>query len=705
MVKYLLLSFFSLLKTVHSFTNGTLLPSYLCGRQGDGYPKSVGTLIPYLKLGNVETAYNQFAPGAGSIPILINNGENNILGNALAPNAQQIIGSFHNGKPETDYITPLENPIVIVPTEFTNFQDGTVSPNFIIKSNSVYKFSLVVNSPFFNAPDIALDGAFVYALDIVSQERIGEFLSGGDKMAPWYACTLNGKFPPNTGIVHTELLVEAPIYNNIIWKAPKNFKGDVMFIGAGVTDDGFGPFKITYRAMNINQTTINDFVLFISLYLTLFIVYITFFILKKDIIKLSNTYINILFLGLFSIDCIILFSIYTTWYLSFYFFIYSKTNKDELIKTMGTWNTSVLSLLILPSSRYNVIFSLIPYRNNIFLHKYVSVTFIFSIIVKIISVYVYGNPIVDIFMMGFLATFLILFVILFSNKYKILHKIFTFLAIIFVSIHNIISLYYIIPSMVILGVDIIIRLTKSKKPIHVKLQKVNQKFNNAGIFITLTVLNSVQIPVGSYFYVCIEDISKNEYQPLSVLSQPTDDTLQFFVKNKMENNTWKNTLNNLEQIKHGVYIKGPYKNLNVDYTRDTLKHIICIAAGTGIIPIFSIIEDIQKKYSKKIYIVWIMSSSSLIEPFEQKIKTINNIMVDIDLYITDSNEHNTNLDYNDINIIHEKPSISKVVNSIFKKKSLIETETICLCSGPKNLCENAIIACSKLNIEVSCESL
>ena len=173
----------------------------------------------------------------------------------------------------------------------------------------------------------------------------------------------------------------------------------------------------------------------------------------------------------------------------------------------------------------------------------------------------------------------------------------------------------------------------------------------------------------------------------------------------MENNTWKNTLNNLEQIKHNVYIKGPYKNLNIDYTRDTLKNIICIATGTGIIPIFSIIEDIQKRYSKKIYIVWIMTSSSLIEPFEQKIKTINNIMVDIDLYITDSNEHNTNLDYNDINIIHEKPIISKVINSIFKKKSLIDKETICLCSGPKNLCENAIIACSKLNIEVSCESL
>ena len=79
-----------------AFTNGTLLPSYLCGLQNDGYPKSVGTLIPYLKLGKKDTAYNQFPPGAGTVQILINDGMNTPVGNSLSPDAQQIIGAFHN---------------------------------------------------------------------------------------------------------------------------------------------------------------------------------------------------------------------------------------------------------------------------------------------------------------------------------------------------------------------------------------------------------------------------------------------------------------------------------------------------------------------------------------------------------------------------------------------------------------------------------
>ena len=45
------MNFLSLLLTISlcsisAFTNGTLLPAYLCGPQNDGYPKSVGTLIP-----------------------------------------------------------------------------------------------------------------------------------------------------------------------------------------------------------------------------------------------------------------------------------------------------------------------------------------------------------------------------------------------------------------------------------------------------------------------------------------------------------------------------------------------------------------------------------------------------------------------------------------------------------------------------------
>lgn len=121
---------FSLRKT-YAFTNCTLLPSYLCGLQTDGYPKSVGTMIQYLQLDEVNTPYNFFPPGAGNVPIeIVANLYNPTI--ALAPSAKQIIGAFHNGQPATNYTTALVNPIVIVPTDFTDFVTGIVNPTFII---------------------------------------------------------------------------------------------------------------------------------------------------------------------------------------------------------------------------------------------------------------------------------------------------------------------------------------------------------------------------------------------------------------------------------------------------------------------------------------------------------------------------------------------------------------------------------------------
>ena len=66
-------------------------------------------------------------------------------------------------------------------------------------------------------------------------------------MSPWYACSLNNLYPLNTGIVHNQLLSETPIYNNITWQSPLSITGSVKFIGAGVTDAGYGPFSATYQ--------------------------------------------------------------------------------------------------------------------------------------------------------------------------------------------------------------------------------------------------------------------------------------------------------------------------------------------------------------------------------------------------------------------------------------------------------------------------
>lgn len=66
-------------------------------------------------------------------------------------------------------------------------------------------------------------------------------------MTPWQACTLNGLYHSNTGIVHTELLSETSIYDGIVWKSPDKIHGNVTFIGAGVTRAAYGPFSVIYE--------------------------------------------------------------------------------------------------------------------------------------------------------------------------------------------------------------------------------------------------------------------------------------------------------------------------------------------------------------------------------------------------------------------------------------------------------------------------
>jgi len=252
-MKQILYSLFISLFTssVYSFTNGTLLPAYLCGLPDDGYPKSVGGIIPYFKLGFIDTHYNVFPPGPG-FPIAINDGINSPTNNALAPNAQQIIGSFHNGQPQNNYINAIQNIITIVPTDYIDSVTGNIKIDFKIYPKTCYNMTLIVNYPTFNTTDIALDGAFVYALDTFTNERVGHFNFFGDNMQPWYACSLNNKFHPNTGIVHNTLLTENTYYN-VKWTSPNVIQGNISFIGAGVTDAGFGPFKTTFNTVQFRR--------------------------------------------------------------------------------------------------------------------------------------------------------------------------------------------------------------------------------------------------------------------------------------------------------------------------------------------------------------------------------------------------------------------------------------------------------------------
>jgi len=227
------------------FSNGTLLPGYLCGPPTDGLPKSVGTLLPYLQLGTALDNYNQFAPGNGTIPIQVLQDPANNVG-AFPPTAKQIIGSFHNGQPDTGYITATKNPIVVVPTAGTNTLTG--AGKYVITPGVIHNLTLVVNSPAFNPAGIALDGAFVYAIDTATGGRIGSFISAGAAMTNWSACVLrHNDLSPSVGVVHNQVLSDCASYGGLLWRAPDRIIGTVQFMGAGVTDDGYGPFATVWN--------------------------------------------------------------------------------------------------------------------------------------------------------------------------------------------------------------------------------------------------------------------------------------------------------------------------------------------------------------------------------------------------------------------------------------------------------------------------
>jgi hypothetical protein len=219
----------SFLTIVLSFSNGTLLPYYLCG-ENDGLPKSLGGVLPYLILGTSNDPYDQF-PG-GINPVIV-------------PSAAQILGSFHGGNPAMNYTTPTENIITIVPTDFTNFTTGVVDPTFTIYPNTLYNFSLICNHPTFNPINIAINGAFVYAR--MGAIRTGCFTKYGQNMIPWEGCTVYGKYPLETGIVHFMPLSDTAIYSGLQWKSPASFgSSNITFIGAGACDSGFGPFSRSF---------------------------------------------------------------------------------------------------------------------------------------------------------------------------------------------------------------------------------------------------------------------------------------------------------------------------------------------------------------------------------------------------------------------------------------------------------------------------
>eukprot|EP00475_Leptophrys_vorax_P040231 TRINITY_DN7428_c0_g2_i3.p1 TRINITY_DN7428_c0_g2~~TRINITY_DN7428_c0_g2_i3.p1 ORF type:complete len:382 (-),score=114.44 TRINITY_DN7428_c0_g2_i3:118-1263(-) len=250
-------------QSVRAFTNGTLLPSYLCNNP-DGYPKSAGTLIPFLQLGTAADNYNQFPPGNNTKVTIAIGATPPVAGAAIAPTARQIIGAFHNGGAQEDAagntITPQVyekasvQPVWLAPVT-ADPVTGLVTNStlgYVITPGAVHTFVVAAHCP---APDIrgydnagvALDGFFAYAVDTGTGQRVGSWINVGPTMTNWYACAIGANVSASVGIVHNQLVSGNPNVAGLTWQAPANITGLIKFMGAGVSDCAYGPFNVTYN--------------------------------------------------------------------------------------------------------------------------------------------------------------------------------------------------------------------------------------------------------------------------------------------------------------------------------------------------------------------------------------------------------------------------------------------------------------------------
>jgi hypothetical protein len=248
-------------ETVNAFTNGTLLPSYLCN-DPDGYPKSAGTLIPFLQLGTAADNYNQFPPGNATKPIIAF-GDNVIVNvTAIAPTARQIVGAFHNGAAQLDangnpapkpYEMASNPPVWLAPSTADATTGQVVNNNgYVITPGALHTFVVASHCPApdqrgYNNANVALDGFFAYAVDTGTGQRVGSWVNVGATFTNWYACNPQGTASASVGIVHNQLASGTSNVLGLTWQAPATIHGLIKFVGAGVSDCAYGPFSVTYN--------------------------------------------------------------------------------------------------------------------------------------------------------------------------------------------------------------------------------------------------------------------------------------------------------------------------------------------------------------------------------------------------------------------------------------------------------------------------
>jgi hypothetical protein len=231
----LFISTLAIATPVAAFTNGSIVPAYICDAKPDGLPKSFGQLLPYTREMTGPIAFNPNATDNLANAPMLQQATNST---SQVGNSAYILASFHN---TLNSLAPIEQGIVVMP------MNG--GPLIAGQANQLNLSSGVTG--------VNLDGAMLYAQE--QGVRIGSFTDKGGmgifKDFPGCGKNADGKF---AGVIQQMIISQNESYPSLFYNVPACVKsGNITMAGLSVTDGGFGVWKYTFAVTGsmCTQTT------------------------------------------------------------------------------------------------------------------------------------------------------------------------------------------------------------------------------------------------------------------------------------------------------------------------------------------------------------------------------------------------------------------------------------------------------------------
>lgn len=205
---------------VSAFTNGTLVPAYICNQQADGLPKSFGQLLPYTRKNLAKIAVDAKAGDNKAIPLLAQTGGQKI------GNSAYILASFHNS---LNSLNSIQQGLKVTTANGGPIVAGQANQLVLANPNKGQ----------------ALGGALLYASDGTGQ-RQGTFTDkGANTFVTFPGCGVNAQGTP-AGVIQQQGISATGTYNQLFYNAPATVSGNITLSGLSVTANGFGVWTYTF---------------------------------------------------------------------------------------------------------------------------------------------------------------------------------------------------------------------------------------------------------------------------------------------------------------------------------------------------------------------------------------------------------------------------------------------------------------------------